>query len=1085
MNKGKWMACTSLGILLFSSNITALSVSQEEGVDFSDNQINNQLTDYTQLPILSRATTTEASVETTDSSTTSLVDSGESTDNNQTEPSGDALSDTETTADSVTEDSEEQATEPVEEPKDDSSADTTSKPEDDPKKEEQSKDILTGTWGTCEWTFDESTGELQITAGQLGNGDSSPWNTGVIKATAIQTIQFTNDLEHTGKVIFPEDSKYLFSGIPSEDPTIDTIILSNLTQFKGMELIDTSNVVKMSRLFYGCLNLRSIDTKYMDTHNVVNMSSLFASCISLTSLDVSSFDTSNVTNMSRMFYQCLILPTIDLTNMDTSKVKDMSQLFAECRNLVSLDLTNFDTSNVTNMSRMFANCVNLKQVNLSSFDTQNVSNLSGMFSYCQNLISIDLNNFDTSKVTDMNSLFYHCTNLKHIDLSHFNTQNVRDMKYMFYRCLKLSELDTSNFKGDKVRDTSFMFFQCSLLTDINLSQFKTPNLTTTYQMFSECKKLVTLDISQLLTNKVVDFSRMFNQCERLSKLDLSHFDTSSAQAMNSMFSSCSTLKELDVSHFDTSNVTTMSDMFAGCSNLVELDVSHFNTAKVTRMSEMFYKCVKLSTIDLSHFDTSNVTTMSGMFSDCLQLTTLDLSHFNTSKLTMMNDMFIECRKLETLDISSFDTSKVTDMRDLFYDCPSLKMLDLSHFDTRKVKKMDAIFYNCLSLEKLDLSHFDTTNVSTMENAFLNLKLKELTLGQNFKPVDNASAKLGFPVARDDDKLSGRWIKEGGASKGYTSDEFMLNYGTDDLTAGTYVAEKAPTVLESEFVFSNQPISISNEVHPTFTLKYQDQGNNLATTIFVDMQELPKTNIDFSDTCQIELIDSETGQVIKSSSKTIKENQLELPTFDTTQMYRITLSGTAWNNTSLEDTFKLKVNYEGPAYSSSHKVLQISEPYTVQSGTLAFHSVPEVLNFKKEQFDPFVRNKVLNRQQDDWAINITDLRGSHPLNDKQDAPRTDWEITAMAHPFTANQQTIDPGLLSMVFIQDDEVLPLSETDEILIGEHHVEGEVPKDHSEATLSWSKDSGFHAMIYRENALKPNAEYSAEINLELRQAP
>ena len=170
-----------------------------------------------------------------------------------------------------------------------------------------------------------------------------------------------------------------------------------------------------------------------DTSNVMDMSCMFWGCSSLESLDLSGFDTSNVTDMTRMFDGCSSLKSLDLSNFDTSNVMDMSCMFWGCSSLESLDLSGFDTSNVTDMTRMFDGCSSLKSLDLSNFDTSNVMDMSCMFWGCSSLESLDLSGFDTSNVTDIRWMFNGCSSLESLDLSGFDTSNA-STRGMFARC---------------------------------------------------------------------------------------------------------------------------------------------------------------------------------------------------------------------------------------------------------------------------------------------------------------------------------------------------------------------------------------------------------------------------------------------------------------------------------------------------------------------------------------------------------------------------------------------------------------------------------------------------------------------------
>lgn len=163
------------------------------------------------------------------------------------------------------------------------------------------------------------------------------------------------------------------------------------------------------------------------------------SMTALTSFDSTNFDTSNVINMKRMFYGCNSLTSLDLSNFDTSKVTDMSEMFDRCKALTSLDLSGFDTSKVNNMSEMFNECLALTALDLSNFNTSNVTNMSHMFYNCQYLRSLDLSNFDTSKVTDMSRMFQSCNRL--ITIYTFDNWSIdagTDSSYMFEGCHWLS-----------------------------------------------------------------------------------------------------------------------------------------------------------------------------------------------------------------------------------------------------------------------------------------------------------------------------------------------------------------------------------------------------------------------------------------------------------------------------------------------------------------------------------------------------------------------------------------------------------------------------------------------------------------------
>ena len=225
---------------------------------------------------------------------------------------------------------------------------------------------------------------------------------------------------------------------------------SELSEIKGLSLLNTSNVKNMSSMFRGCGSLTSLDVSKFDTAKVTDMGYMFSNCWRLTSLDVSKFATGNVTNMSGMFGQCGSLTSLNLSKFDTSSVTNMSEMFFACSDLKSLDLSKFDTANVTDMSRMFWGCRGLTSLVLSKFDTSSVTNMGYMFYGCRGLTSLDVSGFDTAKVRNMGYMFEGCSDLKSLDLSKFDTANVTDMSRMFWGCNKLN---TVTFPNDAASTT--------------------------------------------------------------------------------------------------------------------------------------------------------------------------------------------------------------------------------------------------------------------------------------------------------------------------------------------------------------------------------------------------------------------------------------------------------------------------------------------------------------------------------------------------------------------------------------------------------------------------------------------------------
>ena len=91
--------------------------------------------------------------------------------------------------------------------------------------------------------------------------------------------------------------------------------------------------------------------------------------------------------MSKMFYGCQSLTSLDLSNFWTSSSMTMEEMFYECSSLTSLDLSNFATNFLYNVNKMFKGCSNLEYLDISNFygPNININSIVGIFSGCNKL----------------------------------------------------------------------------------------------------------------------------------------------------------------------------------------------------------------------------------------------------------------------------------------------------------------------------------------------------------------------------------------------------------------------------------------------------------------------------------------------------------------------------------------------------------------------------------------------------------------------------------------------------------------------------------------------------------------------------
>ena len=690
--------------------------------------------------------------------------------------------------------------------------------------------VETGTWGTSPYTFDENTGVLTIGTGELSGYKESPWYANEkVDAKAIKKIVLS------GKVVAPENARLLFSGNGD---------LKNVTEIEGLSQLDTSNVTAMDFMFSGMSSVTSLDVSGFDTSNVTDMHSMFSGMSSVTSLDVSGFDTSNVTKMYYMFSGMSNLTSLDVSNFNTSNVKDMDFMFKGMSSVTSLDLSGFDTSNVTTMKDMFADTP-LKKLILG--DTFKFVNGQGALTsawkredgkgkaytaedFMKNYGTGDLTagtyvsatgwwgtspyNFDKNTGT----LTIEAGELSGYEESPWNSGTVdleaikkivlsgkvvapENSKFLFSTSAGgkdltnvteiegLSQMDTSN-----VTDMGYMFYGMSSVTSLDLSNFDTSKVTSMNNMFynTPLKKLILGDTFKFINGSGLTsvWMREDGKGTFYSAADfIKNYGTGDLTA--------GTYVSVETDTWGTSPYMFDEDtgtLTIGAGELSGSEESPWNTDKVDikaiKKIVLAGKVVAPENASLLFTGTSNQ-------GDLTNVTEIEgLSQLDTSNVTSMLSMFNGLSSVTNLDVSGFDTSNVTDMTAMFKGMGSITSLDLSNFDTSKVTDMDRMFNGMGSVKSLDVSGFDTSNVTTMQDMFKDTPLAKLTLGDHFKAVGDTG--LSAPKALNDgDQLTGNWIREDGQSKGYSPADFMTNYGTGDLTAGTYVAELVKSELKPQ------------------------------------------------------------------------------------------------------------------------------------------------------------------------------------------------------------------------------------------------------------------------------------------------
>ena len=471
--------------------------------------------------------------------------------------------------------------------------------------------------------------------------------------------------------------------------------LQNMKSIHGLENLNTTNVTNMSRMFYNCNCLTSLDLSSFNTANVTSMRAMFWGCNALGLLDVSSFNTANVTNMGTMFCGCNALGTLDVSSFNTENVTSMESMFVGCSGLTSLDLSSFNTENVTRMGAMFSGCYRLTSLDLSSFNTENVTDMERMFSGCNGLTSLDVSSFNTEKVTNMDRMFSYCNSLTSLDLSSFNTQNVTEMVNMFDYCLSLRTIFCNDDwgKSSVLEYSKDMFSQCVSLVGGRGTKWTSDIIDARYARLDG-------GTSQpgYFTMKEAPKPEVYTEFVAETGTLTYYYDDKRAERKG-VTEVYNPIKTPDALRFNDYNHKIVKAV---------IDPSMKN-APLTSTNGMFYggtntetfsvkTLYKMTTIEgLGNLNTAIMTDMQSMFFSCSALTMLDLSSFNTSKVTSMNGMFLGCNKLEVVDISSFDISNVTDLYMMFSGCTKLKTIYCSNDWSTSSARSDYMFSVCNSL----------------------------------------------------------------------------------------------------------------------------------------------------------------------------------------------------------------------------------------------------------------------------------------------------------------------------------------------------------------------------------------------------
>lgn len=722
----------------------------------------------------------------------------------------------------------------------------------------------------------------------------------------------------------------------------------------------------------------------------------------------------------------------------------------ELKNLKSIEgLDKFDTSDTTSMSFMFKGASSLVSLNLSHFNTGQVTNMSSMFQGNSSLSSLNINSFDTSKVQNMSRMFSGTTNLSTLELSD---------KFRFTTDAALPSPTSDEYTGKWVK------------SDYSTFSYSAEDFMKSY------------GDGELTAGKYI-----------AEKSDVLRWGSS--RWTFDKESGILTISEGKLAEYSESPWNRNDDKQINFEEIKKIDIvgkviAPVNSSKLfsSNTSDSLNKLTEIT--GLNNLDTSQANDMSYMFSGCKSLKHFELKNWNTSQVTNMSYMFLSLWSLEKLDVSNFDTRKVTDMTSMFAESESLTSLNLSNFDTRQVTKMISMFSSMTKLKSLDLSNFDTKLVNDMSWMFrFTDELRSIKLGEYFNFRTDAS----FPTP-EGEMYTGKWIKSDLTTSAYNATEFMEKYGTDELTSGEYIAETIkPISLALSIDIKTNDGNNSDDIHIGDSLKAEITVKNKASenTRTVESPELAIN--DFLDSSAFEnaknsvtaeVYNEDTNQRVSQVDIEIKDNKVVLPNIQSGQYLVVLITGKAWNNsTKGKNNLNISIKYYNGVSDVNEKLEGYKE---IKNGLLKFEKVPDSIEYQETPLSMF-KDKLINRKNGEFEIEISDLRGTNPINSGESfASRQDWTVTATSGTFKDKDGNEIPNAsLSLAYVNDENFIYLDDKNEVGIEEHHVNSETPKENNKSNIFWESEQGIQLIARNRNGLKTGEKYTAVINFELRSAP
>lgn len=410
-----------------------------------------------------------------------------------------------------------------------------------------------GKWGTVDWTLKD--GVLTMSGGiGMNVNNLSPWRA---IASEVKKVVVTD------KIVAPADMSGLFWRF------------DKVTEFVGLEKIDTSGVVNLWNTFSGTKSLRRIDLTSWDVSKVFDFdNTFFESGVEI--LNLSTWNPQSVMHMSSTFASMSRLKYLDISGLSSSSSRSLfDENVQKLRTLVlgeNIQLMNVPSSSDRNwvgenFGHTFSGNYEGGPADTYHLEAVTASDTWGSVDWRleENILYLSEG---AGTNTDNRSPWAEIASEVETVVLEGDLIAPEDSSSLFADFVHVTEyIGLDRMDISQTRDIGAMFQNNKFVASLDVGDWDTSNVINMSEVFEHCTDLNQLEIQNWKVENVSSLS-YFLRGTKLESLDLSGWKISNAN-LKRTFEGMSELKKLNISNFDTFGDTS-EEMMSGLPNLVEL-----------------------------------------------------------------------------------------------------------------------------------------------------------------------------------------------------------------------------------------------------------------------------------------------------------------------------------------------------------------------------------------------------------------------------------------------------------------------------------------------------------------------------------